>query len=392
MADTKPRGDLAADISLIRGGPFYHAQEVLRLIEPKRWNLVRRVVVSIAVGWVPLILLTLLFLPSQLRSILTDYHVYARTVIAVPVLLVGQVFMESRFQLIIRALRDPNLLTTAGAEQLEKALATVRKLRDSFAPELILVIGLLVLIFSTLQSRIHSEVTWGTYLDSGGRHLSAAGWYFVFVSTLFFLLLLGVSLWKWLIWSYFLFKVSKMDLVLVAIHPDRRGGLGFLGFSPQGFVPIAFAVAFTLGANWRFQLLHENASFLSVKLPIVVLVIIVAALAFGPLLFFVPRLAKVRRQAIVKYGELGRMQSTAFERKWIDNREGHEEEFRSTPEVSALIDYGSSFTTILAMKPILVDRSAVSALVAAVLLPILPAIAAEMPLTEAFKKLLEGLR
>ncbi len=45
-------------VSLIRGGPFYRAQIVARLIKPHQWNLGRRIVFAIAIGWLPLVLLT----------------------------------------------------------------------------------------------------------------------------------------------------------------------------------------------------------------------------------------------------------------------------------------------------------------------------------------------
>src|SRR5271165_3877711 len=49
------------EVSLVRGGPFYRAQEAARLLAPDRWNLGRRAIFAIAIGWSPLVLLTLLF-------------------------------------------------------------------------------------------------------------------------------------------------------------------------------------------------------------------------------------------------------------------------------------------------------------------------------------------
>lgn len=51
------------EFSLIRGGPFYRAQEATRLIRPNQWNLPRRLILALSVGWLPLVLLTLLFNP-----------------------------------------------------------------------------------------------------------------------------------------------------------------------------------------------------------------------------------------------------------------------------------------------------------------------------------------
>ena len=41
---------VSEDASLIRGGPFYRAQQTTRLIDSTHWNLGRRIILSIAVG------------------------------------------------------------------------------------------------------------------------------------------------------------------------------------------------------------------------------------------------------------------------------------------------------------------------------------------------------
>ena len=64
-ADSRPSDD-----SLIRGGPFYQVQKMTRLIHPDRWNFQRRITFAIAIGWVPLLLITLLFQHDALISFL----------------------------------------------------------------------------------------------------------------------------------------------------------------------------------------------------------------------------------------------------------------------------------------------------------------------------------
>ena len=65
-----------------------------------------------------------------------------------------------------------------------------------------------------------------------------AGWYAVVISVTMFQFLLGLGLWKWLLWTLFAFKLSRMKLKLIATHPDGHGGLGFLSLTPIGFTPV----------------------------------------------------------------------------------------------------------------------------------------------------------
>jgi hypothetical protein len=52
--------------------------------------------VLIAVGWLPPVALTALFHPESVISLRKGYEVYARAAIAAPVLLAGQMLMETR--------------------------------------------------------------------------------------------------------------------------------------------------------------------------------------------------------------------------------------------------------------------------------------------------------
>jgi hypothetical protein len=43
------------------------------------------------------------------------------------------------------------------------------------------------------------------------------------------------------VWARLLWRISKLNLHLSAAHPDRTGGLGFLGATPYAFVPLLVA-------------------------------------------------------------------------------------------------------------------------------------------------------
>jgi hypothetical protein len=55
--------DATGEVSLVRGGPSYKAQQALGLIRFNEWNLGRRIMMLTAVTWLPLVLLTALLNP-----------------------------------------------------------------------------------------------------------------------------------------------------------------------------------------------------------------------------------------------------------------------------------------------------------------------------------------
>jgi len=61
-----------AEVSFVRGGPFYRAQQALGLIHPNKWNLGRRIAVVIVITWLPLLVLTALLNLQGLNSLLRD--------------------------------------------------------------------------------------------------------------------------------------------------------------------------------------------------------------------------------------------------------------------------------------------------------------------------------
>src|SRR5271169_6841224 len=132
-------GGTDRDFSLVRGGPFYRAERAAGLIGADRWNLGRRVVFALAIGWLPLVILTALFHPDLLMSLLRDYRVYARIVIAVPVLLAGQTLLESRFRLIVQHVWNAKLLGLDDLAYMDGVIATLVRWGDSWLPELLII-------------------------------------------------------------------------------------------------------------------------------------------------------------------------------------------------------------------------------------------------------------
>jgi hypothetical protein len=128
------------DVSFVRGGPFYRIQEAIRLLTPERWNLGRRILLAIAAGWVPLVVLTLLFKFDTIGDLLRDYTVNIRMLIAVPILLIGQVVMENVFRMIIHHLREADLLPALEQAKMDRTIESLIRLRDSFVAEAIIVI------------------------------------------------------------------------------------------------------------------------------------------------------------------------------------------------------------------------------------------------------------
>ena len=380
------------EVSLVRGGPLYRAQETIHLLTAERWNLGRRISLAICAGWVPLVLLTLFFKPHTIGDLLKDYTVNFRMLIAVPILLAGQVIMDNVFRRIIAHIRDAELLPSSEQAKMDRTISSLIRLRDSFVAEAVIVVLVYINVAGMAGARIGTVQGWAFSDVGAGYHLSPAGWYYALVSQLIYRFLIGINLWKWCLWICFLFRLSRLDMQLIPTHPDQHGGVGFLGMSPLAIAPTVFIICGAIGSTWRTEILNHGAHLMNFKFDAIVLVVIMLIVAMGPLIVFVPGLARLHRQGVLQYGTLGQLHSVDFHKKWILNRKGHEEEFLTAPEISTLTDYAGSYENVEKLQPFPLDRGGVVVLVLAIVIPLLPVVLAEVPLVTVLKGLLAAVK
>ena len=106
--------------------------------------------------------------------------------------------------------------------------------------------------------------------------------------------LIGLSLWKWFLWICFLFRLSRLDLDLIATHPDKHGGIGFLGMSPLAIAPTVFVCCGAIGSTWRTQILDHGAHLMSFKTNAIVLLVIMLIVAAVLALFGYLKVRRIR--------------------------------------------------------------------------------------------------
>jgi len=379
-----------SDVSLIRGGLLYRVLKATKLIRSDRWDALRQIIFAVAVGWVPVFLITLVLNPEALMSFLRSYRLHSRMLIAVPVLLLGQSLMESRFRMVVEHLRTARLFSDAHLVRTDEFLTGLLRLRNSVLPEIVIL--LIGPAHTYLRfSKLVDATPWLANATEAGLRLTPAGWYSVLIVAPIFQFLLGLSLWKWLLWTIFAFRLSSLPMNLIPIHPDRHGGLGFLGLTPLGFAPIAFALTAVVGATWRHEIVRNHAHLIDFKLSAIALVVIFFALALLPMIFFVPRLAALRRRGILEYSTLGQILTAAFHEKWIVHRGGGESQILTEMGSSNVLDYSQAYDRIKQLIPLPVDVGTLIQLALSILIPALPMILAEIPVRVVLKDLLQAL-
>lgn len=376
-------------ISLIRGGALYWAQEKVGLIRRNQWNLGRRIFVAVAVAWIPLVVLAAMHSGTDLRELLTDYRIYSRVLIAIPLLLIAQVGMEGHFREMAEYFIQADLVRAEDLGRFGGIMTKARHLRDAKLPEVLVMAAVILQIAYMLESGRLKNVSWIT--DSGIGALTPAGYYSTFVTQGIFMVLLGLVLWKWLIWILVMRDLANIDLQLDPTDGDLNSGLGFLSEIPKAFLPVLLAISAVIGATWRFQVLAGQVELKSLVMPAAVLAALVLLIFVGPLALFTPKLLKSKGEGQIEYGTLRHLHSLEFRKRWVQERNEHLPELLGTRDVSSLSGISSSFRNIDEMKVFPFRRSTIVAMLAALALPMVPVLTTEIPLKELLKKLLEAL-
>jgi len=189
------------------------------------------------------------------------------------------------------------------------------------------------------------------------------------------------------IWARFLFQVRSLTLSLVPTHPDRVGGLGFLGGLVHAFTPLAAAHGALLAGTFANRIFYAGANFRDFRLEVASTVVFVMLLVFAPLLVFGPQLAAARRRGLLEYGDLAERYGREFEAKWLRGGAPEGEALIGSADIQSLADLANSVEVVRTMSSFLVSKEAVVRLGVATVLPLLPLTLTIMPLEELLKRL-----
>jgi hypothetical protein len=382
-----------AQFSIIRGGLLERLLILLRIKTAEKPHTMRKIFFFTLIGWTPLLLLSaaegLLWGEKAQVTFLEEFATHIRFLIAIPIMMVSEVLVDKRVKSVVNQFTYSELVADAGKKQFELAKRKADNMCDSPWAEAII----LILIISNVVFRINANSTgftsWVFPYEDRPHELSLAGYWAASISFPFFQFLLLRWLWRWIIWFRLLLLISKADLHLLPTHPDRAGGLGFLGERPVVFGPITFMLGVVFAAIIGERVFYLNARLQEYYPLIIAFAILAVIINVVPLLSFIPPINRFRQEGITNYGALIAFHHRNFEKKWVENT-SEKKSLLGSDDVSSASDIGMLYEAIIKMNPFPFDiRIAVASIIIS-LLPLLPVLALQMPIAEIFQ-LLAGI-
>lgn len=376
-------------------GPPLRLQRSIGLVKPHELRSVRRAVFAVLIGWLPLPILagaqSVALSQNVLTSLLSDFAVHARYLIAVPLFILAEPVILPGLGNMVRQFIESGLIDDSDRGRFEVIVADTRRLLDSRTAEIIVFLLAYIIVGALIGFLPAGEIPAWHKIGSNGHTFSWAGWWHAFASIPLLVVLLLGWLWRIFLWGLLLRRVSGLDLRLIAAHPDLAGGLQFLGTSLRVFPIIGFALATIVAGGIANHVVHLGTSLLSYKYLIATLAILVLILFAAPLLVFSKKLVQAKRRGIFEYGTLAAGMGLQFEHKWLGSGRKPDPGSLEVPDFSATTDLYQIAGNVYQVKFLPLGLRDVTMLIVMTLLPFLPVLLYEVPTNVILKDLVKVL-
>ena len=339
--------------------------------------------IIIAAGWIiPLILSALegrAISDTIIQSFLYDINHPVQVLIIVFLL-----FSEDKLDHYIKnagiVLRNSGLVDDI--DKVEKAIGRVERMRTSIEAEIVcIVMGIIFMLTWAIPLWSRQINTWQVHFYGGIFSYTIAGWWVLLTFGPFVQYYWVRWFWKVVIWTTFLYNISKAKLKLAVGHPDRVGGLRFLGDAQAGFGVLIFAIGLMVVTFVFKKLLIDKVPIFDITNTLIVFgFVTLAPCAFlAPLMIFTKKLHDAKLEGIQHYDIILTRFINAFEAKHLHPASTPSDPLAITQELNALSGIINLSGHVSKMRVVPFDLNTLSRLFASAATPMLPLIPKVVP-------------
>lgn len=370
--------------------PFAPGQRSLRWAA--RFGLARdgavragRVAILLAgLTWLPMLVLAFIagraYGDDAAIPFLSDFVAFGRHLVALPLLVLIHPVIDREIIRTLVNLKDSGLIRPADDPILQQQLERAGRLwRSPLARVLLVAFTVIAAVLMARAALFFDAPGWLLRGDPAQPALSAAGWWNLAIAGPVFRLLVLFALWKLLVWSWFLFQLSRMPLNYQTMHADGCAGLGVLERVQFGFCGIVAALAVQFGCIIADAVTYRGHELASFRVPAVAFVVLMLVLMQLPLAAFIRPLSAACVRAELAFHAWFSRASEQVEASM--RQTGHEAVAArlSSQDISALTDAATLYASALRTRKMPVTtRSLIAVVIASIvpmsipLLPLLP--------------------
>jgi hypothetical protein len=373
----------ATNFSIVVGGPIYDFLVHSGFVQQRLPNIFRRVIVLVAVTWLPLLLFSLrdgVAFGDKVRvPFLYDFSAYGRFLVALPLLILAEIVIEPGIRTVVAEFVRGGIVPTREMRHYDSILQSAQRWRDSAIPEIILLV-LAFIPFFLFQREFKPGAVSSWHTNGGG--LTVAGWLFATFSGPVLRFITYRWIFRYLLWAILLWRISRLRLVLMPTHPDHAAGLLFLAISQRRFGILFSAFGAVFAGQMANNMVFERIPLRSFESLMIGFIALSLGIGLFPLALVAPTLRIVRNKGLIEYGRLARTYAESFDRKWLRTSAPPSESLLGTGDIQSLADMGNSFELVQAMKIAPITKRLVLQIAVEAALPLVPVIVLGTPISQ----------
>lgn len=322
-------------------------------------------------------------------SFLTDYSAYVKFLVSMPLIFIAGIFINYMITNSMQQFMQAHIIPEDEIKSFEEKCSRYLELKNSWVIGVVIFLIGAVKIFSSVEilAAFGEGNTW-EYLVSNGREWTIAGYWVLLVCLPIYQYLVFRLFWRFIIWGWFLWKVSRMNLKLVASDPDMSAGLAFLGPAQLSFGMLGFAQSCSLSSEIANKAIYFGVSVDEFRITSLISVLLLVLIYLFPLFFFTRKLLMVKLKGNWEFGVLTHKYTSMFESKWIHGNNPDNEQILGTGDIQSLADIGSSSEVVNNMRIVPMSIRIPVAMLIMIAAPFVPLIALKYPASEILKSLI----
>lgn len=329
-----------------------------------------------AITWCPMFVLAasqnVLVCAPRRQAFIFDFAAHVQFLVVVPLFFVFEYLIRDHLTLGLVQFEKAGLVHGADGERLQIAVSRARKACCNVWIDLLLAIlsyGFAVIL--AFGDAAQSRDTWYAPLVRGNLRLSWCGYWAAFVAWPIFQYLLYRWGWKIVVWIWLLWKVSRLKIRLVGSHPDRAGGIGFIGDIQSEFGLLIFSIGAMVAATVGYKISVQGAADFYVYGPVLAFSVCAPFFFVAPLFFFTPKLFHTRHHALLIYAAFAQKTFALFEDK-LESGLLKFDQPTTESELAEMYNASRSFDAVHYMRIVPFDLKSLGHLFFSAVSPMLP--------------------
>jgi hypothetical protein len=370
------------------GGPLHRVGQRLGLV---RGANTLRLGLALGVGlWLVIVALALVGGSTDRLFQLSVVAGHVRLLLVIPLFFLCESWVDPRMTAFVATIARTGVVPPGATEALNAEVMRSNRRANAWQAEAAWL--LIAIVLEVAGARLQKYGATEVYDPS--RFSLAALMYFRVGVTLFRFLVFRWA-WKLALWSWFLWRVSRLDLRLIPGHPDRAGGLGPLDGVNERFTPLVAAHSIlqcaSLAESIATGTLVASGIYPWLTAWVTLVLLVDGVLFICPLLVFTDKLWAARTEGSSRYMRLAARYVTEFEAKWTGGAIPEDTPLLGTEDLRALAALDSSVRVVKDMRWITVGRRFLTMTALAAIVPFAPLLLFQYPIAELAQKFFSRL-